>query len=298
MEKKYLLAGLPLVISVLVILLAALTASCATATPTTSKIGIAVTLLPQAEFVESVGGNKVAVTVMVPPGASPHTYEPTPSQMTALTKAKMYAKVGSGVEFELVWMDKLAAANRDMLVVDCSEGTSLQEVTGEHKYAQNIIDPHIWMSPRNARIMAQNIYAGLARIDPGNSADYESNLDSYVQKLDELDRDIKDALSGVTNRQFMVYHPSLGYFAREYNLTILPIEESGKEPTPAALTRLIKQAETHNIKVIFASPQFNPQSAEVIASAIRGRVIFINPLARDYITNLRSLLNELVQAME
>jgi zinc transport system substrate-binding protein len=298
MKKEYLSARLSLATSVLLILLAALTASCTTATPATSKIGVVVTLLPQAEFIENVGGNKVTVTVMVPPGASPHTYEPTPSQMTALAKAKIYAKVGSGVEFELVWMDKLSAANQDMLVVDCSEGTSLQEITGEHKHTHNIMDPHIWMSPRNARIMAQNIYTGLVRIDPENSADYESNLNAYVKRLDELDRDIKAGLAGVTNRQFMVYHPSLGYFAREYNLTILPIEEAGKEPTPAGLTRLIKQTEAHNIKVIFASPQFNPQSAEVIASTIDGKVIFIDPLARSYIANLRSLLNELVQAME
>ena len=180
MKKECLLSGVFLAASVLVIILAALTASCTTATPVTNKIGVIVTLLPQAEFVENVGGNKVAVTVMVPPGASPHTYEPLPSQMTALTKAKMYAKVGSGVVFELVWMDKLAAANQDMLVVDSSKGVSLQEITGERKYAHDIIDPHIWMSPRNARIMVQNIYAGLAQIDPGNSADYESNLNNYV----------------------------------------------------------------------------------------------------------------------
>ena len=292
------LAKLSSVSILLVTLLLALTASCTTVTDTPGRIGVAVTLQPQAEFVEKVGGDKVVVTVMVPPGASPHTYEPTPSRMVSLAKAKMYAKVGSDMEFELVWMDKLVSTNRDMLVVDCSAGIKLQEITGGQVNERSTLDPHIWMSPGNARIMVHNIYDGLVQIDPDSSADYERNYVNYVQKLEELDRDIKVGLAGLPNRQFMVYHPAFGYFAREYQLTVLSIEEAGKEPSPAGLTRLIEQAKQHNVKVIFASPQFNPQSAEVIASAVGGKVIFIDPIARDYIANLRAFLRELVQTME
>jgi zinc transport system substrate-binding protein len=210
----------------------------------------------------------------------------------------MYAKVGSGVEFELVWMDKLLATNKDMLVVDCSQGVELQEMVTEHEDEHGALDPHIWMSPRNAQIMVQNIYEGLVQIDPANRVYYEQNRDTYFQELTQLDQDIRDGLSGVTNRSFMVYHPAFGYFAREYNLTMLPIEKEGKEPTPAGLTSLIKQAKEHDIKVVFAEPQFNPQSAGVIAGAIDGKVIFINSLARDYIINMHNLLDEMVQEME
>jgi zinc transport system substrate-binding protein len=276
--------------------------SCEQKEEISEKIGVAVTILPQVEFAESVGGERVEVNVMVPPGANVHTYEPTPSQMTALAEAEMYAKVGSGVEFELVWIDKLMAVNKNMLIIDCSKGVELQEMIGEYEHdgehEHGVMDPHIWMSPLNAQIMVRNICDGLVQADPDNKPYYEQNRDAYLQKLAELDRLIRDSLSGLLNRKFMVYHPAFGYFAREYNLTMIPIEEEGKEPTAAGLAHLIEQAKEHDIKVIFAEPQFNPQSAEVIAEAIDGEVVFIDPLAENYIANLRSLLDELLQMME
>ena len=272
--------------------------SCTPEVDAEERTGVAVTILPLADFVENIGGEKVAVTVMVPSGASPHTYEPTPSQMVILSKAKMYAKVGSGIEFELVWMDKLVAANKKMLVIDCSTGVQPQEIAGEHRHEPGAIDPHIWMSPLNAKIMVQNICDGLVEVDPDNSAYYKQNRDIYLQKLAKLDQDIRNGLSGVANHTFMVYHPAFGYLAKDYNLTMLPVEEEGTEPTAAGLARLIKRAKEHHIKVVFPEPQFNPQSAKVIADAIDGKGVFINSLARDYIVNLRILLSELVQEME
>jgi zinc transport system substrate-binding protein len=282
-----------LITLVLIACLMAAAVACPQPTEANTQLGVVVTILPQAEFVENIGGDKVDVTVMVPPGASPHTYEPTPSQMTALSQAGLYAKVGSGVEFELTWMDKLIAQNEKMLVVNCSQGVPLQEtVTG------GAMDPHIWMSPQNVQIMVRNIADGLIQVDPDNGTYYEQNRDAYLEKLAQLDQDIRDGLSGVKNRVFMVYHPAFGYFASCYNLTMLPIEAEGKEPTPAGLQHLIEQAEEHDIRVVFAEPQFNPQSAKVIADAIDGRVVLINPLARDYIVNMRTLTAEMVQAME
>lgn len=275
------------------------------------KPGIVVTLLPQAEFTEKIGGDKVEVTVMVPPGANVHTYEPTPSQMTALAKAELYAKVGSGIEFELAWMDKLVGRNKDMLVVDCSRGITLIEMSASHEHEDEEgehedesdhhhegMDPHIWMSPRNAMMMVENICDGLVQVDPTNKSYYESNRDAYLEELSQLDRDIKDSLVNVTNRVFMVYHPAFGYFAHEYDLTMLPIEEEGKEPTAKGLVLLIDESKEHDIKVIFAEPQFDPKSAEVIADEINGTVVLVDPLSKDYIVNIRSILNEMVKAME
>jgi zinc transport system substrate-binding protein len=286
----------------LIAILAISAMSCEQKERISEKIGVVVTILPQAEFVESVGGERVEVNVMVPPGANIHIYEPTPSQMTALAEAEMYAKVGSGIEFELVWIDKLLAVNKKMLIVDCSKGVELQEMIEDYEHdgerEHGVMDPHIWMSPLNARIMVRNICDGLVQVDPDNKSYYERNRDAYLQKLAELDQLIRDGLSGLTNRRFMVYHPAFGYFASEYDLTMIPIEEGGKEPTAAGLAHLIEQAKKHDIKVIFAEPQFNPQSAEVIAGAIGGRVVFINPLAENYVANLHSLLDELVKVME
>ncbi len=276
------------------------------------RTGVVVTIVPLAEFVEQVGGEKVDITVMVPPGASPHTYEPRPSQMTAVANAEMYAKVGSGVDFELVWMDNIVAQNTDMLVVDCSEKITLIEIGEPPEYEHGVenqeheanhhyrgaMDPHIWMSPVNAQAMVESICDGLIEVDPDNTAYYAANRDAYLQDLTELDQDIREGLSGVANRVFMVYHPAFGYFAEEYDLTMLSIEVEGKEPTAASLARLIDQARAHDIKVIFASPQFSTQVPQVIADEIGGRVVLVDSLAEDYIANLRAFLNELMQAME
>ncbi len=291
----------------LMVILAVSIISCEQGEAVGGKVGVVVTILPQAEFVENVGGEKLNITVMVPPGANIHIYEPTPAQMAALAEAEMYVKVGSGIEFELVWMDKLLAVNEDVLVVDCSQGIKLQEMVvdpeqeKEHREGEvnhGGMDPHIWMSPLNAQIMVSNICDGLIQVDPDNQTYYQQNRDAYLQKLAELDQDIRYSLSGLTNRGFMVYHPAFGYFASEYNLVMMSIEEEGKEPTAAGLAHLIEQAKEQSIKVIFTEPQFNPQSAEVIAEEIGGRVVFIDSLARDYIANLRILSDELVQVME
>ncbi len=280
----------------LVLVLAVFAMSCQQKEEIGDRIGVVASILPLADFVENVGGEKVDVSVMVPSGASPHVYEPTPSRMAVLAGARMYARVGSGIEFELVWVDKLIAINPGMLVVNCSKGIEIREMAGEHEHGA--MDPHIWMSPLNVKIMVQNIYEGLVQVDPNNKTYYEKNRDTYLRELTKLDQDIRDGLSRVTNRKFMTYHPAFGYFAREYNLTMLPIEAEGKEPTAAGLAHLIEQAKEHDIRVIFASPQFNPQSAEVIAKAIGGRVVFIDSLAKDYIMNMRLLLGELIKAMK
>jgi zinc transport system substrate-binding protein len=280
---------------VLVMVLAASAISCGQAKQSSDKIGVAVTILPQAEFAESIGGDRINVTVMVPPGADPHTTELTPSKMTEVAEAKMYAKVGSGIEFELSYMDKIEAVNKNMLVVDCSKGIELVTSVDPDEPG---MDPHIWVSPLNAKIMVQNICDGLVQVDPADKDYYEQNRDAYLQKLDALDQEIRSSLANIKNRAFIVLHPAWGYFARDYDLEQIPIEIGGKEPSAQDITRIIDEAKQRNIKIIFASPQFNPQMAEVIANDIGGRVVLIDPLAKDYIENLRMVLNEMIQAIE
>lgn len=261
------------------------------------RIGVIVTIPPQAEFVEAVGGDRVEVEVMVPPGADPHTYELAPGQMKKAATADLYAKVGSGVEFELAWADKLISLNRDMLVVDCSWGIGLIEGSEDDEHG-GALDPHIWMSPRNAIAMVKNICLGLVTVDPENRAYYESNRDAYIAQLEALDQRIREGLSGVSSRTFMVYHPAFGYFAHEYDLTMLSIEEEGKEPTAGALARLIETAKAAGIRAIFIEPQFNPRSAQVIADEIGAEIIAVDPLSRDYLANMQELAGRLIAAME
>ena len=265
------------------------------AQPAGGKIGVMVTVLPQVEFVNAVGGDRVEVTAMVPPGANPHTYEVTPSQMAKLSRAKMYAKVGSPLEFELTWIDKLVAQNRDMLVVDCGQGIGLMESVDPD---QPGMDAHTWTSPRNVKSMVGNICAGLSQISPDDRAYFEKNRDLYVEKLDALDSDIRSALDGIGSRTFIVYHPAWGYFAREYGLEQLGIERDGKEPQATYMARLIKEARENNIKVIFVSPQFDTRSAEAIAREIGGRVVSIDPEGGDYLDNMRKVAAAFKEALQ
>lgn len=255
------------------------------------KIGVVVTIPPLAEFVEKIGGDKVDVTIMVPPGASPHTYEPTPFQLKKLSKAKMYVKVGSGIEFELAWMDKIASINKKMLIVDCSKGIEFIKHVNNHgkDHTSQKIDPHIWLSIKNVKIMVENIYNGLIHIDPKNLEYYTKNKEKYLQELDKLDKEIRNILSGKNNKKFIVYHPAWTYFARDYGLEQIPIEKEGKEPTSKEIIKLIKYAKENNITLIFTSPQFNTKTAEIIAKEINGKIVFIDPLEKNYLENMRKV---------
>ncbi|RCV63504.1 zinc transport system substrate-binding protein [Methanophagales archaeon] len=252
------------------------------------QIGVIVTIPPQADFVKEIGADHVVVTVMVPPGASPHTYEPTPSQLKAVSKAKIYFKVGSGVEFENVWMNKIRGANPNMQVVDCAKG-----ITKMGK------DPHIWNSPVNAKVMVTNTCDGLIKIDPEHEVEYRTNRDIYLQELDDVDAYIHERLDGFTNsRVFMCYHPAFGYFASEYNLTGIAIEHKGKAPTPKVIRNCIDQARQYKLSYVYVAPQFATEDAEVIADAIGGQTVFIDPLPLDYTANMRSIVEALSPEME
>jgi zinc transport system substrate-binding protein len=262
------------------------------------KPRVVVTILPQAEFIEKIAGDKVSITTMVPPGASPHTYEPRPSQMKEVTEAEMYAKVGTGLDFELVWMPKIIETNPNMLIVDSSEGTHLIEMGAhDNEYPLGAKDPHVWLSPKKAIIMVENLYEGLAKIDPDNKEYYAKNKDVYINSLKELDSTMMQTFSGLKTKKFMVYHDSWGYLAYDYGLEQIPIAKEGKEPTPEGIANLIDQARENNITIIFASPEFEIQTAKTIAKEIDGSVILISPLARDYIENLKKMSDEISKSL-
>ncbi len=271
--------------AVLVLLLAAATAGCTGADrQQDERIVVAVTIPPEQEFVERVGGDNVRVVLLVPAGADPHTYEPPPGVLADVAEADVYAAVGSGIEFELAWKDKIASLNPDMLVVDCSRGIDLISA-GEDDHAGT--DPHIWLSPRNAKIMVENIREGLVAADPENADEYDRNAGAYQAELDALDAEIAGALAESGVEKVMVYHSSWAYLARDYGFEEVPIESEGKEPSPQRLEHLITQAEEEKIRVIFASPEHSTRSAEVIADEIDGTVVLVSPLEKEYLENMR-----------
>lgn len=258
---------------------------------------IVASILPQKEFIESIVGDKWDILIMVPPGADPHTYEPSPSQIKALSNAKAYFKVGSGLEFEIAWMDKLSGINRNMQIVDCSKGINLIEdediVNGGIKHGQKIHDPHIWLSLTNAKQIIANIYQGLCILDIENQSYFLNNRDIYIEKLDALDIYIRQNLDSLP-KNLISYHPGLTYFAREYGLKVINIEKEGKEPSAADIANIIDIARKNNIKVVIISPQFNPNSAKIIAKEINAKVVALDILAPNFITNLQNFIEELL----
>lgn len=267
----------------------------------TTPLTVAVTILPQKQFVERIAGEHARVIVLVPPGASPHTHEPTAKQLEDISRASIYIKVGSGIDFERAWMDKLAGVNPRMTLVDSSEG--IQLIAGGHDHEETAApgdhsdepdvgggtDPHIWLSPKNARIMVENTCQGLARVDPDHMTEYRSNADTYQKELDALDTEISGEIASRQVHTFMVYHPAWSYFARDYGLVQIPIEIDGKEPSPAGIENLILKAKKENITVIFASPESSTKSATVIAEEIGGTLVLVSGLEEDYLGNIRKV---------
>jgi len=266
---------------------------------TDEPIIVAVSVVPQAEFVEKVGGDKVKTVVIIPPGADPHTYELSPKEVQEISKASMLVTVGVGMPFEEVWVDRFETMNSNTLIVNCSKGIELKELEehnhegeeeGEHdeelEAGHEELDPHIWTSPANAKIMVEDIYEGLAELDPENEAYYAQNRDAYLEELDALDTRIREKLEGKEEKSFMVYHPSWGYFAADYGLTMIPVEIEGKEPSAQDLAELVDLAKEKNVKVIFVQAQFSTRSADVLAQEIGGEVVAVDPLAKDYIANM------------
>lgn len=263
-----------------------LTLSCSGQNKAQDKLGIIVSILPLADFAKQVGKDKIEITVMVPPGASPHTYEPKPAQMKAVSQADMFLTVGSGVEFELVWTEKLAEINNNMVIVNSSDGI---ELIGK--------DPHIWLSPSNARKMAENVCAALVKLDPEGEEYYTNNLNEYLRELDQLDEYIRERLGEIETRGFVAYHPAWGYFAREYNLEQIPVERAGKELTAGEIRKVVGKAKELKQKVVFVSPQFATKGAETVAREIGGSTVFLDPLPRSYIPNMRAVVEQLAQVM-
>jgi zinc transport system substrate-binding protein len=292
------------VVKRLLLLLAALTA-CHPVLPQDDggRIRIAVSVPPQAYFVRQIGGDHVQVDVMIPPGYSHVDYPLTPRQVAALSRARLYVAVGHpAFEFERVQLAPILRDLHGLRVVDMSRGMRLIEGEGEgsededgHGHADG--DPHVWVAPDTVAVAARNIAAALEEIDPAHAAEYRANLAGFEAEIADLDREIRARLAGEQGGRFMVYHPTWGYFAREYGLRQIAIEAEGKEPSAQRLIQLIDQARREKVRVVFVQAGFPRKSAQVIAEAVGGRVLVADPQDADWLGNLRRVSRELQEAL-
>lgn len=247
---------------------------------------VSVTILPQKYFVEQLAGARVEVNVMVPPGASPATYEPSVSQLTKLDLSALYIKIGS-LGFELSWMDKICSVNPSMEVINLSDGVGLiygvdEENQNGHTHHHGGADPHIWMSTRNTKVMAVNMAGALTRLLPDDSLQIAGNLSTLLGKIDSLDLEITTILAEAEGKSFMIYHPSLSYFAKDYKLEQLALEWEGKTPSPSYMRKLTDLGKDHQITTIFVQQEFDSKNAEVLSQEIGANIVPINPLDENW----------------
>ncbi len=287
-----------------------------------ANINAVVSVLPQKTFVEAIGGDKVNVALMVKPGNSPHTYEPKPSQMKDISNADIYFSIG--VEFEHSWLPKFANQNKKMKIVNIAKGIEKMpmgehhhdedehEHEEEHKadkedhdhekhsdeehaghdHEEDSLDPHIWTSTANVKIIAKNIYNYLVKLDRKNETYYKSNYENFLEHINQTDRTIKKILLDTqTGTKFMVFHPAWGYFARDYGLVQVAIEAGGKNPKPKQVAHLIEEAKEEKVKAVFTAPEFSDKVAKQIANEVGIPVIKVSPLNPKWSKNLIQLAN-------
>ncbi len=241
------------------------------------EIRISVSVLPQAYFVERIAGVHARVSVMIPKGANHETYEPTPQQLVVLSDSQLYLKVGApGFPFEGKYLQTALGKNRKITVVGMSEGVRFRNE-----------DPHVWTSPAAVRIAARNIQRALSAYDPAHRDEYDRNLRLFLADIDRLDGEIKGSLAGKRGFSFMVYHPAWGYFADEFGLRQLAIEEEGKPVSAVHIRRMVDLAREKGIRAILVQKGFDTKSARAIAGEIAGEILEADPLERDWLSGMR-----------
>jgi zinc transport system substrate-binding protein len=251
-----------------------------------ARLTIGVSILPQAAFVKAVTGNLAEVVTMIPPGNSPGNYAPTPQEIQALSKARLYFTIGVPTEQANI-LPKSRELNSKMEVINLPE--AVEKIYPPRYFSPGKRDPHLWLSPKRVKVMVSTIARELERIDPRNQKAYRTNAQTYLKKLDRLDQMINQSFSGITQKIFIVYHPAFGYFADDYGLKMVALEDNGKESSARNFQELIDLAKLENIKVIYYQKEFDSKQARALAAEIGGRVEELAPLALDYIENLEKM---------
>ena len=266
-----------------------------------AKINLCVSIPPEAFFVQKIAGDQANVTVLIPPGTSPATYAPKPSQLKAIKQASLYFTIG--VPFEKNWLERFKSINSSLKIVDITKGIQKRpihhtpgEEVHEDAHHHGAYDPHVWLSPKLAKVLAKNIADALSHEDPQHKQLYEKNYQSFVAEVRILQDKIKKLLQPLQQRSFIVFHPSFGYFANEFGLRQIAIEKEGKEPGLKYIKRVIDFARKNNIHTIFTEPQFSQKSARYIAKQINGNAVTVDPLSEKWDINLLEIAKSFEKA--
>ena len=261
--------------------------ACGNTTQKSEKPILTVTLEPLRYFTEAIAGDSYEVVSMVPKGNSPESYDPTPQQLVNLSKSQAYFRIGY-IGFEQAWMKKLEANCPNMKVYNTSKGIDLIRDKGHwhgDHFHEGGVEPHVWNSTQNALIIADNIYQALCELDSTHQEDYRKRLDVLKQTIRQTDANVRTLLEKADST-FFIYHPALSYFARDYGLKQVSIEEGGKEPSPAQLKTLIETCRNENVHTIFVQQEFDQRNAQLIANELGVNIVSINPLSYDWVKEM------------
>lgn len=254
---------------------------------------VLVSTAPYKLFVEKIAGDTLAVNLMVPAGASAHTYEPTPKQMIAASKAVAWFCIGESFENRAV--PSLKAYNPEMAIIDLRQGVDMikaDPLTGCCCCHANSQDLHIWLSARQMEVQARTIALGLGKLFPQNTELYKKGLENLLQELKTLDQEISSLLKPLKDRLILVSHPAYAYFCRDYNLTQMSIEFEGKDPTPLQLTNILIRARAANTKKVYIQKQYNNKGARLFAKELKAEVVMLDPYAEQYFDSMREIARQ------
>jgi zinc transport system substrate-binding protein len=271
--------------------------ACTSRNPESGEKIITVSIAPFKYFVEAIGDSDFTVNVMVPPGANPHIYEPFPKQISMLRKSVAYISNGY-LGFEMTWLDRFFDSNRNMKKL--SLGVNIEPLGSHHHHDGDHVegaDPHYWVSPRCARQMAGSVEKFLIELNPAHTDLYQTNYKSLLDQINALDEKAVALFSGLPSKSFMIFHPNLGYLARDYGLEEISVEYEGKEPPPSRMKELIDRAKSDHIKTIFVQREYDTKNAKAIANEIGARVLIIDPLSGEWLKETTSIIEELHKSL-
>lgn len=280
-----------------------------------SPILVCAGIPPIAGFAERIGGEHVRVQSLLAPGQSPHTFEPTPKVIADVSSARLLFEIG--LPFERTIVSKIGNAEKRLEIVDASAGIKPRMLTARegceaddhahhdhahagdaaHSHGAGELDPHVWMDPGNAITIARTICDALITADPAHKAEFSANRDALCAELASLNDEIQKMLAAFAGRSFYVFHPAYGYFAQAYDLQQVAIESGGQQPAARELQALVEQAKADRISVLLVQPQYGKRMAATIADEIGATVVTADPLAKDYIPNMRNLAEAVRRGM-
>ncbi|MBA3720855.1 MAG: zinc ABC transporter substrate-binding protein [Parachlamydiaceae bacterium] len=248
-----------------------------------------VSIAPYKFFVEKIAGNTVQVGLMVPAGASAHSYEPTPKQIFSASTASLWFRIGETFEDRVI--EALKSHNPNLKVIDLRQGLDLIGSTpgGCACCHASSMDLHFWLSARLGQIQAKTIAEALILQYPANAALYRTNLDKFLKELQNLDKEIQTILASIQNRNILVSHPAYAYFCRDYDLKQYSIEFEGKDPTPQQLNKTLTLARELKIQTIFTQIQYSSKGAKLIASDIGAKVFMLDPYSENFFNSMLTI---------